>query len=171
MEQEQLIKFVEEIRQQCRFAKIAWAGLRSSLNGMDKDRAFFYIHALLDRARMVSHFLWSDNASSNSRAASLREILKVSDSSPIHDSSLKTFADSRDQDFERWLFSLEHSRYLGTNIMPQGAMSEFGQDAFLRNLDPEVYQFTWYDRDIDLKKIFESLRAIESAATAWLKRQ
>ena len=171
MEQAQLIKFVEEVHQQCRFGKMAWQGLRSALNGMDNERAFFHIHAFLDRARMVSRFLWTDNESSQNRSRSLREILKVSDSSPLNASGLKTFADSTDADFEKWLFSLGHSRYIGANIMPKGTMSDFAQDAFLRSLDPEMYHFTWYDRGLDLRGIFDALRGIESAAEAWIKRQ
>ena len=169
MEQTHLIKGVEELRQQCRFGKLAWQGFRSSLNGMDNEKAFFYVHALLDRARMAARFLWSEGASETS--ASLREALKVKEDSSLNASDLTFFADADEAQFVRWLSGLDHLHYVGMNIMPQGTMSDFRQDAFLRSLDPDVYRFTWYDRTIDLRKIADALRDVESVADSWLKRQ
>ena len=171
MEKQHLIKRVEELRQQCRFGKLAWQGLRSSLNGMDNERAFFYIHALLDRARMVSRFLWSDGDQDEEASVTTREALKVCDASLLAHAELKTFADATSVQFDRWLGGLDQFHYVGMNIMPQGTMSEFQQDAFLRSYDPELNQFRWYDRSIDVRKIANALRDLESVADSWLKRQ
>ena len=171
MEKQALIKRVEELRQQCRFGKLAWQGLRSSLNGMDNERAFFYIHALLDRARIVSHFLWAEGGQGEEVSANMRAALKVRDGSLLEHSELKTFADATAVQFDRWLGGLDHLHYVGMNIMPQGTMSEFQQDAFLRSFDPELNQFRWYDRSIDMRKIANALRDLESVADSWIKRQ
>lgn len=171
MEQTHLIKVVEELRQQCRFGKLAWQGFRSSLNGMDNERAFFYVHAFLDRARKASRFVWSDAEAGSEAADSVREALKIKEDSPLNASDLKFFADADEAQFVRWLSGLDHLHYVGMNVMAQGTMSDFRQDAFLRSLDPDVYRFTWYDRTIDLRKIADALRDVESVADSWVKRQ
>lgn len=171
MDHAQLVKRIEELRQQCRFGRLAWQGLRQSLNGMDNEKAFFYIHALVDRARMVSRFLWSDATESADQSAASRQALKVGDDSPLNGVELRQFADSDAAQFDRWLSGLDHLHYVGMNIMPQGTVSDFRQDAFLRSLDPELYQFTWYDRRLDLRKIALALRDLETVAESWLKRQ
>ncbi|MCS1410122.1 MAG: hypothetical protein M2R45_03311 [Verrucomicrobia subdivision 3 bacterium] len=171
MERQRLVKVVEEVRRQCRFGKIAWQGLRSSLNGMDSEKAFFYVHALLDRARLTTRFLWPTSEEGAERAGAVREVLKVDEDSALKASELAVFAEAADVQFDRWLDGLGHFRYIGMNIMPQGTMAEFQRDTFLRSLDPEVFQFAWYDRTIDLRKIARSLHELESMADAWLKRQ
>ncbi len=170
MDQAPLVKRIEELRQQCRFGRLAWQGLRQSLNGMDNEKAFFYVHALVERARMVSRFLWSEGAESAERSKAAREALKVGDESPLNAVELRQFADSGEAQFDRWLSSLDHLHYVGMNIMPQGTVSDFRQDSFLRSLDPELYQFTWYDRSLDLRKIALALRDLETMADSWLKR-
>ena len=171
MDHQQLIKRVEELRQQCRFGKLAWQGLRASLNGMDNEKAFFYIHALLDRARMASRFIWAESEDGAEACEQLRKELKLNDDSALHAPELATFADASEVQFDQWLTGLDHLHYVGMNVMAQGTMAEFRQDAFLRSFDPEIYQFSWYDRMIDVRKIANGLRDVESVAESWLKRQ
>ncbi len=169
MEQQRLAKVIEEVRQQCRFGKIAWQGLRANLNGMDSEKTFFYIHALLDRARQTSRLLWPADAAEH--GADLRQALKINDDSALKAPELAAFAEADAAQFHHWLDGLDHFHFIGMNIMPRGATADFRQDLFLRSLEPEVLQFSWYDRTIDLRKIAGALRAVESAADLWLKRQ
>lgn len=168
MEQQRLAKIVEEVRQQCRFGKIAWQSLRAGLNGMDLEKTFFYVHALLDRAHQTAQFLWPANAEDGE---ALRKALKISKDSALKTAGLAAFAESGAAQFRLWLDGLDHFHFIGMNIMPRGATSVYRQDVFLRSLDPEVFQFSWHDRTIDLRKIAAGLRAVESAADFWLKRR
>ena len=171
MDLERLKKVVEEVVQQCRFGRLAWQGLRSALNGMDNEKAFFYVHTLLTHAGTVARLLWSEQGSSRDTGNELRQLLKVADDSALAGANLKFLVAADEGHFARWLDSQDHYRYLPMNVMPQGTMSEFQQDVFLRSLDPELYQFSWYDRNIDVLSIAESLRRLESAAENWRKRQ
>lgn len=174
MEQQRLAKIVEEVRQQCRFGKIAWQSLRAGLNGMDLEKTFFYVHALLDRAHQTAQFLWPDapaDAEDDKEGEALRKALKIPEDSALKTSGLAAFAESGAAQFRLWLDGLDHFHFIGMNIMPRGSTSAYRQDVFLRSLDPEVLQFSWLDRAIDLRKIATSLRAVESAADLWLKRR
>lgn len=171
MEQQRLAKIVEEVRQQCRFGKIAWQSLRAGLNGMDLEKTFFYIHALLDRAHQTAQFLWPAGTDDAKDGDALRKTLKIPEDSALKTSGLAAFAESGASQFRLWLDGLDHFHFIGMNIMPRGSTSEYRQDVFLRSLDPEVFQFSWRDRVIDLRKIAASLRAIESSADFWLKRR
>ena len=171
MEQQRLAKIVEEVRQQCRFGKIAWQSLRAGLNGMDLEKTFFYVHALLDRAHQTAQFLWPDGPDDAKNGDALRKALKIADESALKSSELAAFAESGAAQFRLWLDGLDHFHFISMNIMPRGATSAYRQDVFLRSLDPEVLQFSWHDRAIDLRKIADGLRAVESAAERWLKRQ
>ena len=171
MEQQRLAKIVEEVRQQCRFGKIAWQSLRAGLNGMDLEKTFFYVHALLDRAHQTVQFLWPAGTDDAKDGDTLRKALKIPEDSVLKTSGLTSFAESGPAQFRLWLDGLDHFHFIGMNIMPRGSTSEYRQDVFLRSLDPEVFQFSWHDRAIDLRKIAAGLRAIESAADLWLKRR
>ncbi len=171
METEQLPKWIAEVRQQCRFGKMAWQGVRSSLNGMDPEKTFFYVHALLDRTRQVAGLLWSTQAEAADRCSALRSALGVADGHPLQAPELTFFATATDEQFGRWLGTLDHLHYLGMNVMPQGTMADFQQDTFLRSLDPEVLEFSWYDRRIALRPLVMALRELESVAESWLKQR
>lgn len=171
MEQKRLAKIVEEVRQQCRFGKIAWQSLRTSLNGMDLEKTFFFVHALLERAHQTAQFLWPAGPDDAKDGDALRKALKISEDSALKTCDLAAFAESGAAQFRLWLDGLDHFHFIGMNIMPRVSTSEYRQDVFLRSLDPEVFQFSWRDRIIDLRKIAAGLRAIESAADLWVKRQ
>jgi hypothetical protein len=55
------------------------------------------------------------------------------------------------------------------NIMPQGTISNYKQDAFQRNLDPDTFQF-WFRGDAcNLRALADELRKLDSAVESWLK--
>ena len=166
-----IVKIVEEMRQRCRFAKLAWQGLRTVLNRMDNEGAFFYVHGLLDHAGAVGRTLSASEGEARETASRMVELLGIKEANPLLSRELKFFAEADETQFERWLSGLDHYRYLGMNVMPRGATADFIQDTFLRSLDPEVYEFSWYDRSIDLQELMKALQQVESKAEAWLKRQ
>lgn len=171
MEQQRLAKIVEEVRQQCRFGKIAWQSLRAGLSGMDLEKTFFYVHALLERAHQTAQFLWPMGPDDAEDGDALRKALKISEDSALKPAELAAFAESGAAQFRLWLDGLDHFHFIGMNVMPRGSTSAYRQDVFLRSLDPEVFRFSWQGRAVDLRKIAAGLRAIESAAELWLKRR
>ena len=170
MEPERLIKTIEEVRQQCRFARIAWRGLQNNLNGMDSESVFFYVHALLERSREVARMLFPANDGDAEKGKTLRQALKVADKSVLGTTDLAPFLDKTGERLDRWMDSLGHYSYVPMNIMPKGTMVDFRQDAFLRNLDPDTMEFSWLGQTIDLDNLVKALQAVENAIETWLRR-
>ena len=164
-----LFKLLEEIRLQCRLARIANENMRASVQGLHPDRTFFYAHALLSHAAIVSRLFWPERTASQARGERLRGELKAGDDSPLKMRELRHGLDCPDENFEDWLAGLESLDYLDFNIMPQGTMQGYKQDRFQRNLDPDTYRLVFRGASFDLREIANELQRIDTTAQAWLK--
>ena len=65
--------------------------------------------------------------------------------------------------------AMETPNYVDFNIMPQGTMLGYQQDAFQRNLDPDTGRLVFRGETWDLRQLSDELRRVESAAQLWLK--
>ncbi len=169
MNNQLLFKFVEEIRLQCGFVRIANENMRGSVQGLSPERTFFYVHAFLNHAVAVSRLLWPERDASLARGERLRHELKISDQSPLKMKELRRHIDRTDESLEDWLAGLETVDYLEFNIMPQGTMQGYKQDRFQRSLDPDTFRLEFRGARCDLREVFSELLRIEAAAQAWLK--
>lgn len=164
-----LFKFVEEIRLQCGLVRIANENMRASVQGLNAERTFFYVHALLNHVAAVSRLLWPERESSLARGERLRGELKVGEQSALKMRDLRRHIDRADESFEDWLAGLETVDYLDFNIMPQGTMQGYKQDRFQRNLDPDTFRLEFRGARCDLRELFSELLRLEAAAQVWLK--
>ena len=62
MNNQVVFKLLEEVRLQCRFGKLAYENLRTSLQAMDPEKTFYHVQALLGHACQVSRLLWPARA-------------------------------------------------------------------------------------------------------------
>ena len=170
MEQERLVRTIEEVRQRNRFISMAWQGLQSSLNGMDTERAFFHIHAVAGFSRQLEQMLWNREGEGEERARALCRTLEIDEEAPAFLAHVPDMLDGTAGRFERWMDGLGHARFLGMNIMPRGTTADFRQDEFLRSLDPETMVFSWQGSSINLKEVHRVCSTIESATDTWLRR-
>jgi len=164
-----LFKLLEEVRLQCRFGKLAYENLRTSLQGMDAEKTFFYVQAFLNHAGHVSRWLWPARPASKARGERLRTELKATDDSPLNWRDGRVHLEAADEQLEDWLGALENPAVLDFNIMPQGSLSAYKQDTFQRNLDPDTYQLVFRGQTWDLRRIADELHRLESAAQVWLR--
>lgn len=160
-------KFVEELRLQARLAQFAWQNARTSLQGLDGEKTFFYVQALLDHALFTARLLWPRLPAAQDRGAWLRQALKVPEDSPLHLRGLREQLERPDEHFEDWLASLDNKNYVDLNIMPQTALGETKTDTFQRSLDPDTYKLVWRGAVCDLRQIADALKQLDSAAAAW----
>lgn len=162
-----LYKLVEEVRQQGRFAQFAYQNLRTSLAGLDSERVFFYVHAFLAHVANLSRLLWPVRPESKGRGDQLRTELKIGEHSPLRLADFRRHVDQFDERLEDWASA--HPSYVDMNVMPQGTISNFKQDVFQRNLDPDTLQFWFREDACDLRVLAEELRQLTTAVDSWQK--
>lgn len=160
-------KLIGEVKQRCRFAQFAFRELRNSLQAVDSEKVFFYTHALLDHALEVSKLFWPRREQSQERGKSLREDLKVADSSSVRLGSVREQLERGDEQLEDWISRQENKNYVDMNVMAQGTMAGFKADNFHRSLDPENFKLRLRGEDCDLRHLSDELQKIESAADLW----
>lgn len=164
-----LFKLLEEIRLQCRLARFAYDNLRTTLQALDVEKSFFYAHAVLVHASHVTRLLWPAREASKDRGEKLRSELKISSDSPLALRGLREHLDRPDEHFEDWLAAMERPDYVDLNIMPQGTISEFKQDRFQRNLDPETYKMVFRGDECDLRQLVNELHRLDSTVQTWMR--
>ena len=164
-----LFKLFEEIRLQCRFGKLAFENVRTSLQAMDPEKTFFHAQALLGHAGQVSRWLWPARAASKERGERLRQELHVGDDSPLRLRDLRSRLEAADEHLEDWIAAMESPAYLDFNIMPQGGIGAFKQDNFQRSLDPDTLQLVFRGDNLDLRRLAEEFHRLESAVQVWLR--
>lgn len=169
MDNRTLYRWVEEIRQQCRFARLAARNMKNELRAMDSEAAFFYVHALLHFARNLDRMLWPPAEESRARGESLRQELKAPETLNSLLREIQPQLESEEERFGDWLAGLGESGYVNMNIMPQGSISDFQQDIFQRNLDPETLRLEFRGLSCDLKKLLEAIQRLDDSTQAWLR--
>jgi hypothetical protein len=160
---------VEELRQQCRFAQLAFQNLRTSLNEQDPERIFLHVTAFLHHATTISRFLWPARPESKPRGERLRQELNVAADSPLALQGFRPQVERFDEAFEDWLGSLENPNYMDMNLMPTGTMSGFKADTFQRSLDPDTFKLHLRGASCDLRKINDEVRRLEATLQHWLR--
>jgi len=162
-------KLVETVRQECRLALLASQQLRTALNESDQERVFLFAEALVHHAAQVACFLSPAQPAAAERGAFLRAELNVDASSPLLSPALRPGAERGDESYERWIDSLESPHYLEMTVMPQGALAGSSPDVFQRQIDPDSLRFVFRQRSLDLSRLGQELRRIETACQAWLR--
>jgi hypothetical protein len=169
MDNQILYKFMEELRQQCRFAQLAFQQLKASLNTLNPEKAFLFAQAFLGHAGMVSRLLWPERPESKERGECLRKELNVGDDSVLVLREIRRQMENPDERYEDWLNGLTNRNYVDMNVMPVAAIGEFKEDAFQRNLDPDTFKMHLRGGVCDLKSTAEALRKLESSLQYWLR--
>lgn len=162
-------KLIEEICRQCQFASMAMRQLRSHLVAGDSERVFFHVHAFLNHALVLAQFLWPERESSSARGADLRDQLGVDSGSVLALSAWRRPLEHPDEQYEDWLLNLPEPNFVPANLMPGGTLAEFKPDSFLRDLDPESFQFQWAGCRCDLRELAAAIQKLEQQGQKWLK--
>lgn len=169
MDSKQLYKFVEEIRQQCRFAQIAIQNMRNEILAMKSEKTFFFVHALLAHANNIALLFWPVREGSKDRGETLRKELKPSEELSRQLKEIRPHLEHYDERYEDWLATLDEWSYVDMNIMPQGTMAGYKQDAFQRNLDPENLKLELRGAPCDLKVLSDQIKKLEASSNTWLR--
>lgn len=163
-------RWVSEARQQFRQLEFAMRELSRSLNGMDVERPIFFAEAAVDRLYCLQRILWPRDGASESRGEALRTVAGVSRGNPIELAPLASFVENTDERFADWIRDLPIEGYHEISVMP-GSLLGFASSAnYLRLLDSDTYHFSVRGVQIDLKKLFDEARRIDSRLKRWSLR-
>lgn len=169
MDNQRLYRFMDELRQQCRFTQLAFQQLKASLNGLDPEKVFFFVHAFLAHTGLVSRLLWPEREDSRPRGEQLRRELEVSEDSPLRLRGLAAQLEAEDERFEDWLETLDQAGYVDINVMPTAAIRDFKPDSFQRSLDPDTFKLHLRGVACDLKPVLEALKGLDTRIQLWQK--
>ena len=162
-------KLMETVRQECRFALLAFQHLRTALNEADQERIFLFAQSMAQHASQVACFLVPARPASTARGEFLRSELKVETSSPLLVPALRELVERGDERYEEWVDSLETPHYLEMSVMPQGALAGSSPDVFHRRIDPDSLRFGFRNWTLDLNRLAQELRRLEGACQTWLR--
>lgn len=167
----QLLKlFIEEIGRQCSFALIAYNNIHNALQIRDKtEPLFFFVHAFLSHAALVSKLLWPSKPTLIiARGKLLRKELKVRNGRQVKRLKFRNHLEHYDDRLEEWALESKSRNIVDMNIMPRTAITGLEKKAFHRNLDPTGKEFYFRDEDYNLSCVARELKNIEIAAQNWL---
>jgi len=162
-----LYKFVEELQQQTRFARLAFRELRSIVTSVDSERIFLFAHAFLAHSANVSRLLWPTREGSAERGKALREATGVAEDSALRLPGARPQLEHEDECYEDWLERLDAPHYVDMNVMPTAAIGEFKGDAFQRSLDPDTFRLVLRGVTVETRVLADALRQLETSIDHW----
>ena len=169
MENRVLYRMIQELRQQCQFAQMAFQNVRTCLNEQSPERAFLHAHAFLYHALAISRFLWPVRPESSERGALLRSELTVGAESALRLTGFREQIEQPDEVFEDWLRSLNDPNYVDMNLMPAGTLTGFKTDAFHRSLDPDTFKLRLRGATCDLRSLHDEIHQVETTIQKWMR--
>jgi len=162
-------KLVETVRQESRFALLAFQNLRVALNEADQERIFLFAQAMGFHAAQVACFLAPLRPASAARGQFLRSELNVESGSPLLVPALRDLLKLGDESYEDWVAGLEKPDYLEMSVMPQGGLTGSSPDVFQRRIDPDSLHFGFRTSSLDLSRLAQELRRLETSCQTWLR--
>lgn len=156
---------IREIWTQCHFAEISFNNIEPKAE-RGTDAVFSSIHSFLSHCALVSRLLKAKDDSS--QLIVIGEVLKVSNSSIIHN---RTFRDHLDHYYDRlkkWIGKYPADINIGTyNIGPKNSF-KVGKMLLVSHYDPDTEVFTFVDEDLNLREMHQEVSEIKVMADNWV---
>ncbi|WGY01809.1 hypothetical protein QI633_25150 [Nocardioides sp. QY071] len=170
--------FVDEIRQQCRYASFAAADLNAAWEISDSverdERLFFAAQSLLSAAAMVSKLLWPvarSGARGRARGEKLRTTLQITASPLVQSRSVRDSFEHFDERMDAVLAKSHQHPYVDQIVGPTD-MLRFEVDTavpnFLRRLDTDKGTVSVLNATVRINDLVDELLEIKRACDKWL---
>lgn len=167
------LAFLLEVRRQCWFALVAFGEMKASIDRNDPDRLWYSIQAFLVAAGIASRLLWPGRPDSKKRAGRrwLRQMLGVSEESPLADRSFRNHYEHFDERIEQWANETGGRAFIDSHYAAVGAEAA-GSGISLRSFDPKAWTLVFRGRQVHLLPIVEVLESLRaSASEEWFRRR
>lgn len=163
--------YVREVATQCKFAQMAMADLRNTLNRkpVNVTRIFYSIHAFLIFVANLSKLLFPSKKDED-RGAELRHTLNVPLNSPIRAREFRNHYEHYDTRLDRWARS-RPTLMIDMNVAPGPISSVTGvpHRSFMRNFDSLNYELSFHGETYDLLNTEVAVIRILKEAKSFLK--
>jgi len=156
--------FVTEVRNQCRFALQAENQLHSALSSNNTVETFAAIQALLTAVANVSKLLWPTRSRLADRGNTLRNLLAVSDESPVKSKDFRNHFEHFDDRLEDWALESKRRNIADMNVGSMDKIKGIDSSDFLRNFDSNRFILTFRGQTYDIGKVCSEVRKIEEKA-------
>lgn len=114
MKDEELVFYLWEIDEQCRYATMAWKAMQTN----DSDVQWYSVQAFLVAVANVSKILWPVKATE--RGERLRKMLSIADTHPFKSRGMRNAFEHSDERLDEWLSSDVKGRHLGRMSVQNG---------------------------------------------------
>jgi len=168
MNDEDLMLYLWEIEEQCRYAKKAWRDAQTK----NYDLQWYSVQAFLVAIANISKFLWPTKKGDPERGKQLRKALGVDDTHPFKSRSMRDSFEHSDDRLDSWRATVGRGLHLG-RISIQGGHGTLGDSHYARYFELDSGLLTFYGEKYDLKQMAlesEKLYAKSMLITAgWMK--
>lgn len=162
-------EFLNEISRQCKFATISYDQIVNQ--SADMNHFWSSAQSFLVSTANISKIFWPPSPiprdpvvqkEYQDRASFLKNLLSISDASPLNNRDVRNDFEHFDARLHTWLKETAGKTIIDSNIMQKGALeigpvSKFG---YLRNYDPTDFTLTFWDHEYNLKNIRDSIVAL-----------
>ena len=160
--------FLFEIETQTRFALRAARNLNRALREGRSESFWYAAQSFIVASANVSKLLWGTPRSSLDRRE-LRELLGVSDSSPLHSRLLRNHFEHFDERIERSLSATRGELNHVDQVI--GDVDDVVPDELFRSFDPKRQTFLYGDETYELEPLVASLKKLHAATKLELRRR
>jgi hypothetical protein len=154
IDDQDLMLYLFEIEEQCRYASKAWKDAQSS----DYDLQWYSIQAFLVAIANISKFLWPVKKASKEtkgRCEQLRSRLSIEDDHPFKSRSMRDSFEHSDERLDEWIASPQRGMHYG-RISSRGVRGQaVGDSHYSRYFELDSGVLTFFGEEYDLKQIAE----------------
>jgi hypothetical protein len=155
---------VREVWTQSHFAELAYNNLDLKAN-TNTDGVFSSIHSFLSHCSMISKMLKAEADS-----LTIGDVLKVPDSSEIHNRRFRNHLEHYDERLLEWIRKKGVNARIATyNIGPKSMFAVPGI-AYVSHYDPTTEIFTFIDEDLHLRPLRHEIVRIKNIADSWVQK-
>lgn len=157
--------FLDEIKQQCKFAFIALSDIDSALKIHDNYRFWYSLHSFLTTSGNISKILWPIEKKYDQRGLKLRQLLNISETSLLQQRALRNHFEHFDERLEAWANISVNKIIIDMNIS-SGPISKnvrgFSLESYLRNFDTTNFEVTFTSETYKILPLVEEIKNINA---------
>jgi len=154
--------FTSQLKLQCKFMIRADIDVKLALQNNDVEGVFYGLQNLLNASANISKALWGQGGQLGSQRKPLREVLLVTENSPLSQVKMRNNFEHFDERIDRWWLTSKNMNFVDSNVMPENAISGIETGDIFRNYDPETTELVFWGQKINIASLVKEAERILS---------